>query len=36
MSEHDAEMYEKIVGKVRNQIQALRIVLASIEVKIVM
>lgn len=32
MSEHDAEMYEKIVGKVRNQIQALRIMLSSIEV----
>lgn len=32
MSEHDAEMYTKIVSKVRNQIQALRIMLLSTEV----
>ena len=32
MSEHDANMYAKIVGKVRNQIQALRVMLSSIEV----
>lgn len=32
MSEHDADMYAKILGKVKNQIQALRIMLASIEV----
>lgn len=32
MSEHDAEMYAKILNKVRNQIQALRIMLSSIEV----
>ena len=32
MSEHDADMYGKIVGKVKNQIQALRVMLSSIEV----
>lgn len=32
MSEHDADMYAKIIGKVRNQIQALRVMLSSIEV----
>lgn len=32
MSEHDAQMYGEIAGKVRKQVQALRIVLSSIEV----
>ena len=32
MSVHDADMYAKIVGKVRNQVQALRVMLSSIEV----
>ncbi len=32
MSEHDADMYARIVGKVKTQIQALRVMLSSIEV----
>ncbi len=32
MSEHDAAMYDGIASKVRRQIQALRIVLNSMEV----
>lgn len=32
MSDHDAEMYANVLGKVRNQIQALRTMLSSIEV----
>lgn len=32
MSDHDADMYAKTLSKVRNQVQALRIMLSSIEV----
>ncbi len=32
MSEHDADMYARILNKVKNQVQALRIMLSSIEV----
>lgn len=32
MSEHDADMYAKTLNKVRNQVQALRTMLSSIEV----
>ena len=32
MNEHDADLYAKTLGKVRNQIQALRTMLSSIEV----
>ena len=32
MSEHDADMYADIAGKVRTHIQALRVVMSSIEV----
>ena len=32
MSEHDADLYAKTLGKVRNQVQALQTMLSSIEV----